>query len=34
MALIRRLLRFMRPIRKMQRRGYDDEVLYSGWVKK
>jgi hypothetical protein len=34
MALIRLLLRYMRPVKKMRRRGYGDEVLYAGWVKK
>lgn len=30
MALLRRLFRCMRPLRKV--RGYTEEVLYAGWV--
>jgi hypothetical protein len=32
MALIRRLFRYLRPVKKVRRRGYDKEVLYAGWV--
>ena len=32
MAILRRILRLIRPNRKAPRREYDKEVLYAGWV--
>ena len=31
MALLRRLFRFLRPLKKAKA-GYTEEVLYAGWV--
>lgn len=32
MALVKRLMRYLRPARKARRGGYTEEVLYAGWV--
>lgn len=32
MAFLRRLLSYLRPLKKAKRGGYGDEVLFAGWV--